>query len=1094
MEAKKNNNPGAEYLVVIRASIFIPMTTLPRLLVYKASAGSGKTFTLALQYIKHLIDDPFAYRRILAVTFTNKATAEMKARILEQLYGLSHRLESSNGYMAQLTTLTGKSENEIEEVTGKALRNILHDYSRFRIETIDSFFQSVMRNLARELGIGTNMNIELNPAEALSDAVDSMIEKLRKDSPVISVLLDYIQENISENKKWDVSKELKKFSNNLFKEEYIKRGSQLRQKLSDPQFIPSFKRQVKALREEILDQMAGFSDQFYGLLEENGLTTDDLISKSKGISSYFNKLKDPLKIVDEKTRNSTLLKHMESADNWVSKTHKRKEVIKEIASRELMPLLQTAEEFRQKNARLLNSCNLSVKCLNNLQLLSNVSEEMHTQNVLYNRLLLSETNALLHGLISEGDASFIYEKIGTAIDIVMIDEFQDTSQMQWENFHLLLEESLSQKEGSLIVGDIKQSIYRWRGGDWKILGNINHDRTLRPEERTLDTNWRSEARIVKFNNEIFASACRVLANRYEQEEKLGSSEPLTHAYQDIRQLTSKKEEKGYVKLTFIPKEKGFPYQDTVLADLANEISNLTQKGIHTNDIAILIRENKSIPIIADYFERKTSFRIVSDEAFRLDASLAISMMIDALRYLASPENNIAKARLAVSFQREILHKDIRLNDILLGVTDDYLPAEFLLRTDELRFMPLYELLETLFGIFDMKQISKQDAYLCAFYDNITDYIQNNSSDLTAFITHWDDTLHKKTIPSGEIDGIRILSIHKSKGLEYSTVLIPFCDWNINKGDLMWCSVSNQEKADIAPFNQLDITPIRYHKAMKESVYKECYADETLQLWVDNLNILYVAFTRACHNLIVWGKDETKDSASKLLTEALENMANFPMKQTVTEDRKTVYEYGEVSVPKLKGKTTSDNPLHATPEAAPIHIESVQTDIEFRQSNRSAQFIKGDSDTDKPDYIQQGELLHQVFASIGKASDVTQAVERLCFEGVIASTKQKEQILKLSEWALNNPRVKAWYDGSWQLYNECSIIYTDTEGVMQTRRPDRVMTKDGHVVVVDFKFGKKHDEYNDQVREYMQLLSQMGYTDITGCLWYVFANELMEVNL
>ncbi len=1069
------------------------MKTLPRLLVYKASAGSGKTFTLALQYIKHLIDDPFAYRRILAVTFTNKATAEMKARILEQLYGLSHRLESSKGYLSQLTALTGKSENEIEEVTGKALRNILHDYSRFRIETIDSFFQSVMRNLARELGIGTNMNIELNQTEVLSDAVDSMIEKLRKDSPVINVLLDYIQEKILESKKWDISKGLKKFSDNLFKEEYIKRGDQLRQKLSDPQFIPSFKKQVKALREEILDQMTGFSDQFYGLLEENGLTTDDLNNKSKGISSYFNKLRDPLKIADEKTRNLTVEKHLESADNWVSKTHKRKEAIKEVASRELMPLLQTAEEFRQKNAPLLNSCTLSVKCLNNLQLLSSVSEEMHVQNTLYNRLLLSETNALLHGLISDGDASFIYEKIGTTIDIVMIDEFQDTSQMQWENFHLLLEESLSQKEGSLIVGDIKQSIYRWRGGDWKILGNIKHDHTLRPEERTLDTNWRSEARIVKFNNELFASASKNLADRYEK-ERLGNSEPLTHAYQDVRQLTAKKEEKGYVKVTLIPQEKDFPYQETVLADLANEISELTKKGIQTNDIAILIRENKLIPIIADYFDRNTAFRIVSDEAFRLDASLAISMMIDALRYLASTENKIAKARLAVSFQREILHKDIRLSEILLNDTNNYLPAEFLLRTDELRFMPLYELLENIFEIFDMKQISEQDAYLCAFYDNITNYIQNNSSDLTSFIAHWDDTLHKKTIPSGEIDGIRILSIHKSKGLEFSTVLIPFCDWELSKRDLMWCSISENEETNIAPFNQLDITPIRYEKAMKVSVYKKCYADETLQMWVDNLNLLYVAFTRACHNLIVWGKEGNKGCVSELLEEALPNMNGLQINRTETEDLTTIYEYGEVSVPKQKEKVSSDNPLHATPTPIPIHIESIQTDIEFRQSNQSAQFIKGDSDTNKPDYIQQGELLHQVFASIRKTSDVAQAVEQLCFEGVIASSKQKEQILKLSEWALNNPRVKAWYDGSWQLYNERSILFNDSEGVMQTRRPDRVMIKDRNAVVVDFKFGKKHDEYNDQVREYMKLLAQMGYTSIKGYLWYVFANELEEVNL
>lgn len=687
----------------------------------------------------------------------------------------------------------------------------------------------------------------------------------------------------------------------------------------------------------------------------------------------------------------------------------------------------------------------------------------------------------------------------------MIDEFQDTSRMQWENFHLLLEESLAQKEGSLIVGDIKQSIYRWRNGDWKILAGLNEDKTLRVRECTLGTNWRSEARIIHFNNEIFTAACNVLNQRYEDE----MGEPciqLQNAYSDVRQQTAKKEEKGYVKLSFLGDEKEHPYAEAMLEELASEVDSLITQGVRTNDIAILVRKNKTIPAIADYFDKHTPYRIVSDEAFRLDASLAICMMMDGLRYLTSPDDRIAQARLAVAYQREVLKQDTDLNTVLLNQIEHYLPAGFVLQQEELRLMPLYELLEKLFVLFDMQRIEKQDAYICAFYDAVTEYMQNNSSELTAFISFWDERLHEKTIPSGEIEGIRILSIHKSKGLEYHTVLIPFCDWkmeNETNSHLIWCSVAGTGKnTDLPPFNELDIVPVNYSGAMAESVYRDSYLEERLQLWVDNLNLLYVAFTRACKNLIVWGKAKQKGTVSELLLEALPHIkldmndtsnCNTETQEGTDEDVTDIYEYGKLCLSEETKKKATENPLAVQPENIPVHIESIETEIEFKQSNRSADFIRGEEDDDETGrYIRQGQLLHNLFASIRQEGDLPQAIERLRFEGILESDKQEKQIQKLAQWALGNPRVKDWYSGEWELYNECSIIYTDEEGVMQTRRPDRVMMKDGQVVVVDFKFGKPKDGYRQQVREYMDLLSAMGYEQISGYLWYVFANELEEV--
>lgn len=544
----------------------------------------------------------------------------------------------------------------------------------------------------------------------------------------------------------------------------------------------------------------------------------------------------------------------------------------------------------------------------------------------------------------------------------------------------------------------------------------------------------------------------------------------------------------------------------MLEELASEVDSLITQGVRTNDIAILVRKNKTIPAIADYFDKHTPYRIVSDEAFRLDASLAICMMMDGLRYLTSPDDRIAQARLAVAYQREVLKQDTDLNTVLLNQIEHYLPAGFVLQQEELRLMPLYELLEKLFVLFDMQRIEKQDAYICAFYDAVTEYMQNNSSELTAFISFWDERLHEKTIPSGEIEGIRILSIHKSKGLEYHTVLIPFCDWkmeNETNSHLIWCSVAGTGKnTDLPPFNELDIVPVNYSGAMAESVYRDSYLEERLQLWVDNLNLLYVAFTRACKNLIVWGKAKQKGTVSELLLEALPHIkldmndtsnCNTETQEGTDEDVTDIYEYGKLCLSEETKKKATENPLAVQPENIPVHIESIETEIEFKQSNRSADFIRGEEDDDETGrYIRQGQLLHNLFASIRQEGDLPQAIERLRFEGILESDKQEKQIQKLAQWALGNPRVKDWYSGEWELYNECSIIYTDEEGVMQTRRPDRVMMKDGQVVVVDFKFGKPKDGYRQQVREYMDLLSAMGYEQISGYLWYVFANELEEV--
>ena len=1077
---------------------------MSKLIVYKASAGSGKTFTLAISYIKLLIINPRAYQEILAVTFTNKATAEMKDRIIKELYGIYKRDKDSESYLLKIIEDTGLEESHIRKQAGIALTYMLHDYTRFRVETIDSFFQSIMRNLARELDLTPNLNVELNGPEILSESVDSLIEKLESNSKILVWLLEYINEQIEDNKRWNVSDEIKKFSNNILKEEYITNGANLRASLKNPDLIPSYRKELRELEKAALHQMSSFYEQFMGELALNGLEVDDLKRKTTGIASYFNKLNRGE--LGEEIRNVTAQKCLVDPEEWVTKTHPKKDFIISLAASNLMPLLQDAEEFRAKNNMIVNSCQLSLRHINKLQLLTHIDEEMELLNKQKNRFLLSDTNVLIRNLIGEGDSSFVFEKIGASIRNIMIDEFQDTSKMQWENFKLLLTEGLSQGADSLIVGDVKQSIYRWRSGDWTILNELGSDEKAEfnyfpIETNTLDTNYRSESNVIEFNNVIFPALINNLDQQYKEEftaryeshkgeenlkEATEGCVDLKNAYADVKQKTNKKEAKGYVQVEFIEGDSTEEYNNNTLAALATEVDKLVNHGVDINDIAILVRKNRSIPTIANYFNSNLNYPVVSDEAFKLGASISINLMMDAIRYLSDSENKIIEANLALSYQKNIFSEEHTIDEILLGEVSHYLPSEFIETANTLRELPLYELLEKLFSLFKLKEIEGQDAYLFSFFDKVIDYLQKESSLLDDFLRYWDEKLSNDAIPSGEVSGIRILSIHKSKGLEFHTVFVPFCDWPLEGErlqNLIWCSPQTD------PYNKIDIVPVDYSKRMEESIYLQDYLDERLQLWVDNINLLYVAFTRAESNLFLFCKPGTKNSVSSLIADVLPLIS---IQQELTYSPDEPYIFGEIAPSKALIEKKSNNVFRIKPDKKPIKMESLPHDFEFKQSNRSIDFIQGVEEDESPmRFISRGKLLHELFASIDVIDDIDPAIRKLRFEGLIGSQEQEDNIRAVTAQAFKRPEVKDWYSGNWELFNECAIIYT-VDNKLEIRRPDRVMVDKERAIIVDFKFGKPQKAYSAQVKEYISLLKQMGYVNVEGYIWYVKQDKIEQV--
>ena len=1068
------------------------------LTVYKASAGSGKTFTLATEYIRLLVENPQSYRNILAVTFTNKATEEMKMRILSQLYGIWKELPESDNYLANIQEKTGLEPRIIRERAGMALNNLTHNYNYFRVETIDTFFQSVLRNMARELDLTTNLRIGLNDYQVEELAVDQLIEDLTTTDVMLQWILKYIMENISDDKSWNVISQIKKFGQNIFKDYYKDVSTTLDQKMSEEGFFDNYTTHLRELRKAAEEHMKEIGESFFDTLESEGLTIDDLSNKQRGIASFFNKIRKG--DFDPSIVNTTVANHLDNPEKWCAKNHPKREQIIQLAESSLGNILRYAVDAREQQWKLFQSANLTLRHLNQLRLLSSIERKVRELNETENRFLLSDTQQLLHSLIDGSDSPFIFEKIGTQLEHVMIDEFQDTSTIQWQNFKVLLTETMSHENGTnLIVGDVKQSIYRWRSGDWRLLNGIEQQfNQMLMEIKSLSTNYRSTRRVITFNNIFFRHAAEI---EYQALGELNCAEreQLQKAYADVEQkVPDNRPDKGRISITLLPNDE---YQQAVLQNVVDSVQELIEKGVEQKEIAILVRINNQIPLIAQYFlEHLPGVNVVSDEAFRLDASSAVCLMIQALQLLIHPDDILTKASIVKTWLCTIQGRELNDNEYMIAGNnlDGYLPEAYIAHFDELSTLPLYELAERIYSIFELHRIEGQGAYLCAFYDQLADFVNQNTTDIQSFLNEWNESLYKKTIQSDEANGIRLISIHKSKGLEFDHVIIPFCDWTLEKqtDNIIWCQPQE------APFSDLPIVPIDYSQnKLIGTIYEQDYLHEHLQNTVDNLNLLYVAFTRAAKSLNVIGKRDAKNSRSALIEMCLPLVAvDLPDAQLDgMENNQTaiVFTLGEMASTAIPTDSTSINSPSKNPflqESQPISvsIRNYDSKVDFRQSNRSRDFIMGDDIDQQHRYIQAGSVLHEIFSTIQTEKDIPEALQRLQFEGILYDEEMTaERITTMLRKRLSDPRVASWFSSRWTLFNECTILSVEN-GEVKEHRPDRVMTDGNEWIVVDFKFGHPAPEYHQQVRGYMDLLSSMGHQNVKGYLWYVYSNKIEEV--
>ena len=1110
------------------------------LTVYRASAGSGKTFTLAVEYISLLVKDPENYQHILAVTFTNKATQEMKMRILSQLYGIANSLQSSQQYFNKVKEKTNMPDAVIRNNARAALTLLIHRYNNFRILTIDAFFQQVLRNLAHELGQTANLRVDLNNEEITEKAVDQMIESLEKGQPVLQWISTYINNSIEDDNGWNIIGKIKTFGTNIFKDFYKAHEANLKEQLSN---ADDFKVYETTLRKRRNDIRKTFNSKAKSILNEIKNANLDIPSNYR--SGLYKYLTDSaIAPLTNKPLKAGVLKANESPQNWTSSkcTKADKQQIQTLAAEVLSAQLSELIAYNDDNWNEFQSIQLTLSHLSELRLLHAIADAVDNLTKDTNRFMLSNTQALLKELIADSDTPFIFERIGARLKHVMIDEFQDTSTIQWQNFQVLLANCMAQElSQNLIVGDIKQSVYRWRQGDWGILNNIEKSfahQKIRLE--TLDYNYRSEKRIIDFNNAFWEQCVANTAKEVAQDDA-EKAKIVQKAYEDVAQKTHKTTENGFVKISLYPSKS---MKEAVLEELIETIKELFSNGYggkNQSKIAILVRSKSNIQDIVNALLQSfgNEINIVSDEAFRLDASLSVNIIVSAMHLLTHPDDVLTRGKLVKLYNQEVLKKPLTDIDLLVSINESnnietknidkkerrklateqqmaklnsQLPPEYVTNRELLLGLPIVDLVDKLFMLFGLDQLEGQSSYICTLYDTLNDFLKDHTADIDDFINEWENSLSSKTIQSDEIEGIRIMTIHKSKGLEFDNVIIPFCNWEMEKKGTLWCETKNKP----APYNKLPLLPIDFSRdKLIGTVFEDDYKEEHFQNIVDNLNLLYVAFTRASKNLFVFGLRQGKTTLDNIakgtppgnrsyaielaLRQVSEQLQGSSLSFPDDIGSEIHFEYGTLA-PETHEKehAVADNPFLIKPDKHIVSIATYPQAATFKQSNKSIEFVKGEDvdPSDRTRYIKIGNVLHQLFSTIYTTADIPTRLNELEQQGIIYNDEiTSAQLRTRIEDAITNPQVQEWFSKRWQLYNECTILeYNKDTNEMEEHRPDRVMTDGKEFVVVDFKFGKEREEYKKQVQQYMEILIRMGHKKVSGYLWYVVKNNVVEVNI
>jgi ATP-dependent exoDNAse (exonuclease V) beta subunit len=1047
----------------------------PSFSIYDASAGSGKTYALVKEYLKIILTAPKndAYRHILAITFTNKAVHEMKSRIVGSLseFAKEEPSDKAQDLMQDLAIDTELSIIQIKTKSQQIIKHIIHNYAAFDISTIDKFTHKVIRAFAHDLGLPMTFEVTLDTENLLIEAVDAIIAQAGEDETLTKLLIDFTMEKTDDDKSWDISREIFETGRLVLNENNRNEITHFQDK-SIAEFV-EIKSKISDTCKVLEKETVVFAEQALSLIDKNGIDTKSFSAE------HFPK---HLLSIQEGNFKSTNKTYHEFDDIKINKTAKDRAIIENIIP-DLLQLLDKVYKIFEK----INFYKAFLKNITPLSLLNTVSNELAKIQEEQNVLSISEFNAIIHREIQNQPAPFIYERLGERYRHFFIDEFQDTSEMQWQNLIPLIDNALSGQDdygvkGTLmIVGDPKQSIYRWRGGKAEQFIELSKDQNpfSNPDKKLehLDKNYRSYSQIIEFNNDFF----KLISNEFVQPDYKDLYE--NHSHQKTNNKTG-----GYVNISFIPKVTTADDEEEtldktklyVLATL-NAIQKSIQKGFEYKDIVILTRKRDQGIAIANYLTEQ-KIPLLSSETLMIQNATEVRLIIHLLKYLKNNSDLEAKAYF-LHYVAEHIQDKLPIHDFIAQGMALYQEAEFenwlmsfdiSLSFQNSRKKSLYEAVEIIVSKFLPSKVG--NAYVQYFLDIVLERDIRNQAGISDFLNFWDKNAEKFSIPSPEgNNAVRIMTIHKSKGLEFPVVIFPFAeeDYNRKPKDKLWLNAEEQDFG--LPKVLIDnSSAVEGFGEEAAGVYNQKKQEELL----DNINVLYVALTRAEEQLHIISNMNLsnkgvipKNNMCAFFINYLENKGQF-------DENKLEYEFGNPM------KLSSGQQHIDTSKTIPI-VSEILNPKNIKIAQREA-LMWG---THQQEAIEYGNVIHEILSFVKTKKDIDLAIAK-SIEMALITFSQKETVCKTIEEIVGHLELASYFAEGNEILNEQTII--QKEG--KTVKPDRmVLTKNKEVFLLDYKTGTHNVKYQQQLENYQAAIEKMGYKVVKKTLVYI-GKEIVVIDL
>ncbi len=1053
--------------------------------VYKSSAGSGKTFTLVKEYLTIVLNDPKKYSAVLAITFTNKAAAEMKDRVLKTLKILSRHnpLEPEDNdtikfLLPDLLKATNLDESKIAKRATIVLELILHNYTGFAIGTIDSFVHRIVKTFAHDLRLPLNFNVEMDGNALISQAVDLLIDKMGDDKLLTEVLLNYAKSKADDDKSWRIDIDIKKFASILLEEDSQMHIDKLKDlSLSDFKdilkkitiLVQSFEKKLKNIAQEVVDQV-----------KNQHISIESFYYGKSGIVKYFSYITENR--FDKLTPNTYVNKTI-NEDKWYGgkATFDEQAAIGAVKPfiidhfNKIQDIL--AEEYSDYSIRVLILKNLfSLAVLNEIEKI--INEMRDSDNVLH----ISEFNKRIAEIVFNEPIPFIYERIGERYKHFLLDEFQDTSILQWQNLLPLVENSLSEGNFNMVVGDGKQAIYRFRGGEveqFSKLPNIHKkpdSKVVDDRERSLNQNYdpqylknnfRSKAEIIDFNNNFFRSISNLLPDS------------LKVIYDELEQNFNPENTGGYVNISYVVKEKNDNYEADVFNKIKTIYVDLLNDGFRKKDITILCRSNIQANAVACFLTSQ-NIEVISSESLLLSSNSVVRFLIALLKTIVNPTDNISKVLvLDYLLNNDLLSSNNDLKQIISEVIplkslnnnkifENYLKKNSLdFDTNKLSLLPLFELCENLVRTFKLNASPNQ--YVQFFLDAVLSYSIKKTANLIDFLDWWEEQKNKLSLKTPEgLDAVTIMTIHKSKGLEFPAVIFPFAeDKQRNTKNYTWIEPHDSELPN------LKTALLNINKSLDETSFKIVYDDEKNKSLLDLMNTLYVALTRPSERLYIITTYPPKTTSENSSLPFL--FTKFLNEKGLWDDTIDCYDFGIPSKFITKEKKTQ--------EVTQLK-EFLSTD--WQKRIMVSHLAPENWDSIDPDKNRRyGTIIHDILSRINSASTIQSTTETLLKQGVITDSEMKE-INYLLKKLLDKEEIILLFEDTLITKNESEILIADGSVL----RPDRLIFKESELIIVDYKTGKPEEKHKKQLEVYEDALRGMSYQNISKSLIYI--NENPEV--